>query len=237
MKERGHRAFWVFLVASLCAFALAMGYRWFERGGAFDLETVRVRGIRRADSTVVCQAVKPLFGSSIWQIDVHRLERELSAIPGIDSAVVRRAPLRTLILELKVSRPSFTISDSTGRVAVSSTGELLPDRFISDSLPVVEAWMQVPPSASERLAQWLCSEEMISEGFTLYYTQRGVSVLVNERCRVLLGSDDLAGRWSEYIVLASSLADMVDLREVDMRYSGQAVLRAFVACSEGRGSQ
>lgn len=237
MKEQGHRAFWVLLVAGLSAFALAMGYRWFERGGAFDLDTVRVRGIRRADSTVVCQAVKPLFGSSIWQIDVHRLERELSAIPGIDSAVVRRSPLRTLILELKVSQPSFTIRDSSGRVAVSSTGEYLPDRFISDSLPLVEALTQVPPSISERLAQWLCSVEMISEGFTLNYTQRGVSVLVNDRCRVLLGSEDLAGRWGEYIVLASSLADRDDLREVDMRYSGQAVLRTFVACPEGREPQ
>ncbi|MFO8184657.1 MAG: FtsQ-type POTRA domain-containing protein [Candidatus Aegiribacteria sp.] len=237
MKGRGHRAFWVLLVASLCAFALAMGYRWFERGGAFDLDIVRVRGIRRADSTVVCQAVKPLFGRSIWQIDVHLLERELSAIPGIDSAVVRRAPLRTLILELKVSRPSFTISDSSGRVAVSSAGEFLPDRFISDSLPVVEAWTQVTPSVSERLAQWLCGEEMISEEFTLNYTQRGVSVLVNERCRVLLGSEDLEGRWAEYTVLAPSLAEVDDLREVDMRYSGQAVLRSSVACSDGRELQ
>lgn len=237
MKERGHRAFWVLLVAGLCAFALAMGYRWFERGGAFDLDTVRVRGIRRADSTVVCHAVKPLFGLSIWQIDLHRLERELAAIPGIDSAVVRRSPLRTLILELKVSRPSFTIRDSSGRVAVSSTGEFLPDRFVSDSLPVVEAWTQVPPSVSERLAQWLCGEEMLKEGFTLNHTHRGVSVLVNDSCRVLLGSEDLAGRWAEYNTVASSLTDVDELLEVDMRYSGQAVLRTFVACPEGREPQ
>lgn len=237
MREHGHRAFWVLLVAGISAFALAMGYRWFERGGAFDLDTVRVRGIRRADSTVVCQTVKPLFGRSIWQIDIHRLERELSAIPGIDSAVVRRSPLRTLILELRVSRPSFTISDGSERMAVSSTGELLPDRFITDSLPVVEAWTQVPPSVSAGLARWLCGEEMISESYTLNYTKRGVSVLVNDSCRVLLGSEDLADRWTEYIVLASSLADRTDLLEVDMRYSGQAVLRDFVACPEGREPQ
>ncbi|MBN2585981.1 MAG: FtsQ-type POTRA domain-containing protein [Candidatus Fermentibacteraceae bacterium] len=233
MRERRMKVFWVLLISGICAFALSMGYRWFERGGAFDLDTVRIRGIRRADSSVVCQAVQPLFGRSIWQLDLEQLQQILSEIPGIDSARVRRVPLRTLVLELDVSQPSFAISDSTGKAAVSTLGEILPDRFLSDSLPVVDVQVPIGSQVLQRLALWFGEEGTESDGLLFSYTQRGVSVLVDQRCSVLLGSEDLTGRWAGYKVLSSSMGGCGDFREVDMRYSGQAVLRMAQAGAAG----
>jgi cell division septal protein FtsQ len=210
-----------------------MGYRWFERGGAFDLDTVRVRGIRKADSTVVCEAVRPLFGTSIWQLDLNQLEERLSGIPGIDSARVRREPLRTLVLELEVSSPAFAISEDSHRTAVSTKGELLPDRFVSDSLPVVQAEVPMGSQVRRSLAMWFPEVGNSADSLLFRFDQRGISVLVNGDCSVLLGSEDLAGRWSGYTLLASSMGSGGFPGEVDMRYSGQAVLRRDGSAAAG----
>jgi len=223
--DRRRTAFWVLLISSLCAFALSMGFRWFERGGAFDLDTVRIRGIRKADSSVVADAVAPLFGTSIWQIDTEELRNELVSIPGIDSAAVRREPLRTMILELRVSTPSFAIVEGNGKTAVSTMGEILPDRFISDSLPAVTAAVPIGSEVSRRLAGWLHRDLETLEGTSLSFTERGLSVLVEGRFRVLLGNEDLHRRWASYRMVASTIQGREDPFEIDMRYSGQAVLR------------
>lgn len=233
MRDRRRTLFWVLLVSSLCAFALSMGYRWFERGGAFDLETVRVRGIRQADSAVVCQVVTPLFGTSIWRIDLERLQRELTGIPGIDSARASRIPLGTLVIDLSVSRPAFSISAGEGLTVISSMGEVLPERFICDSLPVVEADGPIGPEVSARLAVWfsICGFEGGNPGFS--FTAEGLAVLLENGCRVLLGNEDFQRRWSGFLEAEALIASQTEILEVDMRYSGQAVLRPLAGHATG----
>ncbi|OPL17901.1 MAG: hypothetical protein AVO35_06990 [Candidatus Aegiribacteria sp. MLS_C] len=233
MKDRRRTLFWVLLVSSMCAFALSMGYRWFERGGAFDLETVRVRGIRQADSAVVCRVVAPLFGTSIWQIDTDLLRRELTGIPGIDSARVSRIPLGTLVLDLSVSRPAYSISYDDCITVISSMGEVLPERFICDSLPVVEAEGFIGPEVSARLAGWFgsCGFEGGTPDFS--FNTEGLAVLLEDGSRVLLGTEDFQGRWSGYLAAEDFVASEPAIREIDMRYAGQAVLRPLSGHSAG----
>ncbi|MCD4701923.1 MAG: FtsQ-type POTRA domain-containing protein [Candidatus Aegiribacteria sp.] len=237
MKDRRRIAFWLLLVSGLSAFALAMGYRWFERGGAFDLDTVRIRGIRHADSSAICEVVKPLFGTSIWQIDPVDLQNMLSDIPGIDFAHVNRAPLSGLIFDIRISEPVFAVSDSSGVAAVSSIGEVLPPRFLTDSIPVVESQERIDAVVSRKLAAWFRSEDIQYDSLLFRYTDRGLSVFVGNGCEVLLGIDHLSDRWDDYQQLASSLSGSDNWYQVDMRYANQAVMRKLDGNSPPQGGE
>lgn len=217
--------FWVFLLSGLVAFALAMAYRWFERGGAFNLDIVRIQGIRHADSSAVCQVIAPLFGTSIWQIDPVELQNSLEEIPGIDSVTVCREPLTGMVLQIKLANPVFAISDSTGTVAVSSSGERLPSTFLKDSIPVIEAPGGMCVSVSATLARWFETEEIVWDSLLFQYSDTGFSVFMIDGCEILLGNDNLSGRWSKFCSLNASLSDIGDWEQVDMRYIGQAVFR------------
>ena len=237
MKDRGRTAFWLLLGSGLIAFALAMGYRWFERGGAFDLDTVRIRGVRQADSSAICQVVGPMFGTSIWQIDTDELQDMLSDIPGIDSAHVSRVLFTSLILELRISEPVFAVSDSSGVTAVSSIGEVLPARFITDSLPVVESREGIDPTVSMALAVWFGASDTQHDSLSFKYADRGLSVFVSDGYEVLLGNDRFSERWAGYQQLASSMSTSESWYQVDMRYSDQAVLRKAQANSASAGGE
>ncbi len=102
---------------------------------------------------------------------------------------------------------------------------------------MVDARVPVGSQVLQRLALWFGGGGMECDSLLFSYTQRGVSVLVDGRCSVLLGSEDLTGRWAGYQVLSSSMGDIEDFREVDMRYSGQAVLRMAQAGAAGEAMQ
>lgn len=225
MKDRRRTAFWLLLISGLIAFALAMGYRWFERGGVFDLDSIRIRGIRHADSVAVCEVVKSLFGTSIWQLDPSEIQTILSVVPGIDSVHVSRVLFSGLIIDIRISESVFAVSDSSGIIAVSSLGEVLPPRFLNDSIPVIESRGKIESAVSRRLAAWFRAGEMQCDNLLFRYTDRGLSVFVSNGYEVLLGVDQLSDRWDSYRQLASSMLDSNDLYQVDMRYSNQAILR------------
>jgi cell division septal protein FtsQ len=237
MRDRRRTAFWILLVSGLSAFAIAMGYRWCERGGSFNLDTVRVRGIRAADSSAVCEVVSPLFGRSIWQIDPAEVESSLLEIPGIDSVSVSRAPLRGLILDIRVSRPVFAISDSSGVTAVSSEGEPLPSRFLTDSIPVIESWAGIDCEVSKKLAEWFITEDIELDSLIFRYSDYGLSVFTSSECEVLLGVSRFSERWNGYLQLASSMSDYGSWNQVDMRYSDQAILREAGTYSQYQGGE
>jgi len=237
MRDRRRTAFWFLLISGLIAFAMAMGYRWLERGGAFDLDTVWIRGIRHADSSTVSEIVKPFFGTSIWQLDPSSIQSELSALPGIDSASVSRLPFKGLMLEIRLSEPVFAISDFSGTVAVSSLGEILPARFLIDSIPVIESKEKIGTVFSRKFAIWLRSGELPYDSLLFRYTGRGLSVIVNNGYEVLLGFDHFSDRWDSYRQLASSLSGYNSLSQVDMRYSNQAILRTLADNTSIQGNE
>jgi len=225
MIERRRRAFWTLIIAGLTAFALAMAYRWFERGGAFDLDMVRVQGIRQADSSVVCQVVSPLFGRSIWQIDLTELEESLKAVSGIDSAAVRRSPMKGLILELQVSRAVFALKDSCSITPVSTRGELLPERFLTDSIPRVEATGLMDSSTAGMLADWFARTDFSEQDLVFIYSNSGMRILDDGGGEILLGRESLSDRWNAYLAMQPDLDMSLAGLQIDMRYSGQAVIR------------
>ena len=225
MIIRRRKIFWILLLSGIVAFALAMGYRWFERGGAFDLDTVRIRGIRHADSSAVCLAVEPLFGTSIWQIDLEEVQDHLEDIPGIDDAAVSRELFTGMILRIELAEPIFAVNDSTGTVAISSTGERLPANFLTDTITVVDAPGNMSISVSASLAEWFETVEFDHDSLVFRYSDKGLSVFMSDGCEVLLGIDDLSGRWRDYCLLEASISGLGNWEQVDMRYLDQAILR------------
>lgn len=217
--------FWVFLLSGLVAFALAMSYRWFERGGAFDLDTVRIRGIRQADSSDVCAAVRSYFGTSIWRIDPSELEGTVEEIPGVDNVTVSREPFTGIILRIELAQPVFAVSDSSGTIPISSRGERLPVSFLTDTIPVVESHFSMDSSVSAGLASWFEREEIEWCLFSFRYIESGLSMYTQEGCEILLGFQDLSRRWRDFQLLRVSLSDIEQWQQIDMRYSDQAVLR------------
>lgn len=225
MIVRRNKIIWILLLSGIIAFALAMAYRWFERGGAFDLATVRIRGIRQADSSAVCLAVKPLFGTSIWQIDLEEVQDRLEDIPGIDDAAVSLELLNGMVLRIELAEPIFAVNDSAGTVAVSSSGERLPVTFLTDTIPVVDAPGNISTSVSAGLAEWFENVEFEQDNLVFRYSDEGLSIFMSDRCEVILGIDNLSGRWRDYCLLEASMSDLGNWKQVDMRYFNQAILR------------
>ncbi len=228
---------WILLLSGIVAFALAMAYRWFERGGAFDLDLVRVRGIRQADSAAVCLAVEPLFGTSIWQIDLEEVQDRLEDIPGIDAAAVSRELFRGIILQIELAEPIFAISDSTGTAAISLSGERLPTNFLTDTIPVVDAPGNMSISVSASLAEWFDTIEFEYDSLVFRYSGKGLSVFKSDCCEVILGIDNLTGRWRDYCHLEASISDLGYWEQVDMRYFDQAILRRNTQESTDSGEE
>ena len=225
MIVRRRQIIWILLLSGIIAFALAMAYRWFERGGAFDLATVRIRGIRQADSSALCLAVEPLFGTSIWQIDLEEVQDRLEDIPGIDAAAVSLELMNGIILRIELAEPIFAVSDSTGTTAISASGERLPVTFLTDTIPVVDAASNINTSVSASLAEWFENVEFEYDNLVFRYSDGGLSVFMSDRCEVLLGIDNLHGRWRDYCLLEASMSDLGNWEQVDMRFFNQAILR------------
>ncbi|MCD4848218.1 MAG: FtsQ-type POTRA domain-containing protein [Candidatus Aegiribacteria sp.] len=225
MIVRRNKIIWILLLSGIIAFALAMAYRWFERGGVFDLNIVRIRGIRQADSSAVSLAVEPLFGTSIWQIDLEEVQKRLEDIPGIDDAAVSRELFNGIVLRIELAEPIFAVNDSTGTVAISSSGERLPVYFLTDTIPVVDAPSNMSTSVSASLAEWFETAEFEHDSLVFRYSDEGLSVYMSDWCEVLLGMDNLSGRWRDYCLLEASISDLGYWEQVDMRYYDQAILR------------
>ncbi len=225
MIVRRNRIIWILLLSGIIAFALAMTYRWFERGGAFDLATVRVRGIRQADSSAVCIAVESLFGTSIWQIDLEEVQDRLEDIPGIDDAAVSLELLNGIVLRIELAEPIFAVSDCTGTIAISSSGERLPVTFMTDTIPVVDAPCDISTSVYASLAEWFENVDFEHDSLVFRYSDEGLSVFMGDCREVLLGIDNLSGRWKDYCLLEASMSDLDNWEQIDMRYFNQAILR------------
>ncbi len=229
---------WLLLLSALGAFALAMGYRWLERGGTFDLDTVRIRGIRQQDSLTVCTILGPLFGTSIWRIDCDSIADVLTDVSGISSAAVKRLPFTAVLVTVELERVVLAVQDSAGVYPVSASGQRLPETFLSDTLPLVCTSVGIDEEIGARLAVWL--DDLGPQGGIsgMTYSSDGLTVVMDAGCSVLLSTGDLRRGWDGFTALVSAMDGIAEWDLVDMRFSGQAVLssREPESMQEGEGS-
>ncbi len=225
MPRIDNRILWVCILLALLAFGGALIYRSAERSGRFDLDTVRISGIRPADSAAVCEVVAPHFGQSLGSIDRELLECELEGLPGVDTAHVSLVWPTTMRVRASLSRPVLILADEGGARPVSDECEYLPSTFLSDTLPVVLLEGRPDSAAVAEVIDWLSDGTPGCWEGSLILSERTLSILLDNNRSVILGEGNLPGKWNTYRAVRDCALLEGNWCEMDLRYGSQAVLR------------
>jgi len=225
VRRAENRIIFVFLLVSLLAFGGALLYRSAERSGRFDLDTVRINGIRFADSAAVAEILIPYFSMPIGSIDRDSLENELEALAGIETAETSLIWPSSIRIRATLSRPVLLFSDESGTYPISVDCEILPETFISDTLPVVVIEGRTDPTGVTKVVEWLSDGLPDNWCGNLVLDGRTLSIRFDGQRAVILGENDLSERWTAYRTVESCALLSGDWCEMDLRYSNQAVLR------------
>ncbi len=203
------------------ALAGILCFRWAERAGRFDLETVYITGLGCADTAAVAELLQEAFGTPLHLIDTDSLARAISAVPGIECARLTPVWPSSAHLEVELERAVVVMETAGGPVPVSAACSVLPEAWLVPGLPVVRCAGEADPgelTAAVRFADWLGERR---EGALVLLDSAGVSVLEDD-FTILLGSEELEERWGFWDAVRpfSSGASAVDLR-----FRNQAVIR------------
>lgn len=207
-------------------------YRWKEREGCFDLESFRIWGCRKADSTALSAVLAGYFGTPLGGLDTGAIELALEAVPGIESASVWREWPDEVGVSLELSRPVVVFVSDGGPVAVSSSGEELPATFLSDTLPVVGFRTSPDPGLLRSVVGWAAGGGASGAADSLCIDRRGL-VALEDGVRLILGDEDFGGRLRAWRAVSGCIALSGGWEEADMRFDGQIVLRGAGTGSGG----
>lgn len=199
-------------------------YRWKEREGCFDLESFRLWGCRKADSTALAAALAPYFGIPLGRLDTGAVERAIESMPGVDSASVWREWPDGAGISLELSRPVVVFVLDGCPTAVSSSGEELPATFLSDTLPVVGLKIAPDPGVLRSVVGWAAGGGAAGAADSLCIEECGL-VALEDGMRLVLGDEDFGGRLRAWRAVSDCIALSGGWEEADMRFDGQIVLR------------
>jgi hypothetical protein len=225
MARTETRILWTAIALMALAFGGALVYRSAERAGRFDLDTVRITGIRPADSAAVCQVVAPCFGQPLGSLDEELLERELEEIPGMDSVHVSLVWPTTIRVRASLSRPVLVLDQGDCARAVSAQCEFLPETFLSDTLPVVYLEGSSDSSAVAEVIDWFAGGQPGGWEGRLVLRDGILSVWLEDDRSVILGTGDLRSKWTTFGTVRECALLEGNWCEMDLRYGSQAVLR------------
>jgi cell division septal protein FtsQ len=209
---------------SLGAFIVLAGvlcFRWAERDGRFDLETIYVTGLGCADTTAVAELLQDAFGTPLHLIDTDSLAREISGVPGI--ACVRLTPVwpASAHLEVELEQAAAAVETPEGLVPVSAECLELPQAWLDQGLPVVRCEEKADPGQLAAAVEFAdCLGEQQDNALVLL-DSTGVSV-VEQDLTILLGSERLKERWDCWNAVRPLSRGA---STVDLRFRNQAVIR------------
>jgi cell division protein FtsQ len=93
---------------------------------AFDVETVRVRGVTGPTARVVAEETRRLVGArSLLALDPGALEQRLAALPFVRSARVDRAFPHTVAVRVALEQPAAVVVSGTEALTVSRSGRVM----------------------------------------------------------------------------------------------------------------
>jgi hypothetical protein len=241
MRGNGSHLSWTWLIlfgAAVLVFLLALGYRWAEREGHFDLMTVRVRGCRQdSDSSMVADVVRPFMRQPLGKVDCEIIRESLLAMEGVSGVRVRKSWPATIRIDLSLAVPALrlTVAGATGVSVISMEGERLPASFDADTLPRVVLSAVSDSLAVPALLAWASDGDLPVEDSGHLVVDNGCVCWIDEQTgdRVILGSSDLAGQWELLSCLRSRGLIDGDWSELDLRFDGQVILRRDG--TDGRG--
>jgi len=208
-------------IVSLLVLAAVLAFRWAERDGCFDLETVFVTGLGCCDTTAVAEVIQDAFGMALHSIDTDSLAGELCLVPGVSAASVTLVWPSSAHLEITLENAAAVLETPSGPIPVNRFCRRLPDAWMSGDLPVIRftAYPDTTLLASAvEFTDWLGEQR---ENTVVILDSTGVNVMENDKM-ILLGSERLEERWVSW-GLVSPMA--TGACQVDLRFRGQAVFR------------
>jgi hypothetical protein len=208
-------------IASVLLLAAVLAFRWAERDGCFDLDTVFVTGLGCCDTTAVAEVIQDAFGVALHSIDTDSLAHELCSVPGVSAASVTLIWPSSAHLEITLENAAAVLETPAGPVPVNRFCRRLPDAFLSGDLPVIR-YSADPDTAllvsAVEFTEWLGEQR---EGTVVILDSTGVNVMDND-LMILLGSERLEERWVSWGLVSPMASGAC---QVDLRFRGQAVFR------------
>ncbi len=208
-------------VAAVLVFGAVLGFRWAERDGRFDLETVYVTGLGCADTCAVAEVLKTAFGVPLHTLDTDSLAREFMAVPGIRSASFTPIWPSSAHLSIELENAAVVLETPSGQIPVNTLCRELPAEWLSSGLPVIRYSHEPDPEVLARavvFTDWLGG---VRDDALVILDSTGVTVM-DEDVLILLGSDMLKERWNSWNRVRPLATEAC---QVDLRFRGQAVLR------------
>lgn len=208
-------------LAGALVLAGVLAFRWADREGRFDLETVYVTGLGMADTSAVAQALQGAFGTPLHQLDTDSLVSSVTMIPGVRQASVTLIWPGSIHLSIEIEEAAVVLESPGGLVPVSLSCSALPDAWYCPDLPVIR-YTHIPDSSV------LASAVDFAHGFRGELRSSVVSldstgVLVfSDQVQILLGSERLGERWRTWSMVRPRVTGAA---LVDLRFGGQAVFR------------
>lgn len=209
----------LFLVLSLLLF------RSLERDGEFDLVEISVWGCRDVDSTIVAGCLTSYLGRPLPELSANEMEAALSAVHGIDSAVVWfELPDRAGVL-VDLDDPVMVVRDGATETAMTEYCEPLPPSFLSDTLTIVVINGGRAERVLGELAGWVSEREIPGDVDSIIVEPSGAVAVIRDGMRIILGYGDFGRRLRTFMTVEGRSVVREGWVEADMRFDGQIILR------------
>jgi cell division protein FtsQ len=135
-RERGHRRA-TLVVAFVGVLAVAALFLWLRSSDVFAVKRVTATAMEHVTPGEISQATAGARGVSLLRLSVGAIEKNLTALPYVSSAEVRRRFPNTLDITLVECEPTVRLQAGNGDVwLVAGDGRAL-ERSASGELPLV----------------------------------------------------------------------------------------------------
>lgn len=208
----------------LLILAAALGVRWADREGKFDLLSARIDNSGPVDSALVADILEPWFGRSLIGLDTDSITAALESIEGLCSVSVTVSFPHSIIVEMEPMIACAMVATFEDTCPVTSCGEMLPDRWSDPALPFLSV-------------EGIPDDGFLREGLDLVIKRGTPSVTVCEAgiivvengLPIILNGRTASSDWRTWESIRGSVRQSAEY--IDLRYSGQAV----IVTGEGAG--
>ncbi|MCP4923091.1 MAG: FtsQ-type POTRA domain-containing protein [bacterium] len=192
--------------------------RWWQQGLTYSVQTsarwgltlqdVTLEGVGRTDATHVRNALKPLVGQPILDLNLEDIQKDLLKRPWVAGAQVRRVLPQGLVITLEERRPKALWSAQEKLSLLDEEGQVV---LIQDLKPFAGFPVLVGSGANEKGIEFLTLVEKYPD---ISKDMKSSTWISGRRWDLHLGSKDLKVQLAEESV-EKSLEHLQDLLEDD----------------------
>ena len=212
---------WVVISSAIFTLIVLLGFRWAERKNYFDLTSVRVDNSFLVDSVEIARILEPCFGMSLLDFQKDSLLAELEQVPGVNSVCIDIYLPDTIVLTFSVSKPAVVLVSNSSRLPVTTDGVGLPINWENTLLPEIQITGEPDSAIICSAINLLLKREL--QRVIIEVSENNVTIVDGE-IKILLDPEHLDDSWLKWLSVKNLLTDRTE--EVDLRFTGRAILRA-----------